>query len=151
MSRRPSVRSDSVLLFLSGHGTVAADYNGISVKGTIKMNKKTLGLFGRSWGRNARSNFVPRVLSYWERGWIRVETEQGNGNKQTRERFPIFRYALPDCLVALSRQSKTVLDSGFKKGPGFRKQGYLTLSELGIGYRTSGVWKRKGKERNEKL
>ena len=42
-----------------------------------------------------------------------------------------------------------ILDS--KKGPEFRNQGYLTLSELGIGYRTSGVWKKRGKERKEKL
>ena len=43
------------------------------------------------------------------------------------------------------------MDSGFKKAPEFRNQGYLTLSELGIGYRTSGVWKKKGEERKGKL
>ena len=37
--RRLSVRSDSVLLFLSGQGTVAAYSNGISMKGTIAMKK----------------------------------------------------------------------------------------------------------------
>ena len=30
-----------------------------------------------------------------------METQPGNGNKLTRERYPIFRYTLSDRLVAL--------------------------------------------------
>ena len=57
---------------------------------------KTLGHFGPSWGRNARSNLVPRVLSYWDRGYAnslreRPRRDRAGKPQQTNERtFSIF-------------------------------------------------------------